>query len=380
MSISKLPSGRFRAQVNKAGRNVPLSAVLSPEAMAEFGAVNGTFATRTAAKRARAEAHRVLRAEKAAGVTVRDFWERWTTDELFARPKEQTDKHNRERTKGFVDSYGDLLLAHVGDLVVAEWLAGGKRNGTVPALRAMFNDARSAKAGRLIVANPFAGLGISRGSGNKHKQPPSVDEMERLIKLAHELTIPAFADYLEMACVTGIRPSELDAMRPEWVRWDDGEIDVREQWAAKVGKFDSPKYGPYTIALVQRARDVLHRAAEHSGREFCFETLRGTHFSPSARTHHWNKVRSAAGLGDTTLYLATRHYFGWYAVNVLEMDTAVVAEQLGHKDGGKLVEQLYGHPDKARRRRLLREAHDEAYKAAKRANRPGLRAIDGGAS
>ncbi len=95
-----------------------------------------------------------------------------------------------------------------------------------------------------------------------------------------------------------------------------------------------------------------------AGGDFVFVTLRGTHYTSSSRTHHWNRVRTAAGLGSTSLYLATRHYFGWYAINVLELDTAVVAEQLGHKDGGKLVEQLYGHPDKARRRRLLRDAHD----------------------
>ncbi len=59
-----------------------------------------------------------------------------------------------------------------------------------------------------------------------------------------------------------------------------------------------------------------------------------------------------------TLYLATRHHFGWYALNVLGLEPYVIAEQLGHKDGGKLVIQLYGHPDKGRARRLIREAYD----------------------
>jgi hypothetical protein len=51
----------------------------------------------------------------------------------------------------------------VDDEIVADWLAGGKHNGTVPALRAMFNDAVSAKAGRLVRHNPVARLGISKG-------------------------------------------------------------------------------------------------------------------------------------------------------------------------------------------------------------------------
>ena len=63
-----------------------------------------------------------------------------------------------------------------------------------------------------------------------------------------------------------------------------------------------------------------------------------------------------------TLYLATRHYFGWYALNVLELEPHVIAEQLGHRDGGRLVVELYGHPDKARARRRIREAYDNAAK------------------
>ena len=60
---------------------------------------------------------------------------------------------------------------------MAEWLAGGKRNGTVPALRVMFNDAASAKAGRLLERNPFAELGL-QDQGQPGLLPPSQDEME----------------------------------------------------------------------------------------------------------------------------------------------------------------------------------------------------------
>jgi hypothetical protein len=109
-------------------------------------------------------------------VTVRAFWERWTSDPLFARPKESTNIHNRERTLAFVERYSDLHIDRIDDEVVAEWLAGGRRNGTVPALRAMFNDAASAKAGRIVRQNPFARLGISKGPGRRHEQPPSEEQ------------------------------------------------------------------------------------------------------------------------------------------------------------------------------------------------------------
>ena len=51
--------------------------------------------------------------------------------------------------------------------------------------------------------------------------------------------------------------------------------------------------------------------------EFVFTTLRGTHYTPSSRVHHWNRVRCGAQLGDVRLYDATRHYFAWYGLNVL---------------------------------------------------------------
>lgn len=353
MSVTRLASGRWRSQVYdaRAGKSVSSAKVL--------GHARGSYRTKTEAKAARAEARKVLAGgDSADGVTVGEFWRRWTTDPLFARPKWSTDIHNRERTKAFAERYADTQLRHVGDLVVAQWLAGGKRNGTVPALRAMFNDARSAKAGRLIDVNPFAGLGIAKTRGNKDRQPPTQEQMEAMITLARANTPPSFACYLEFACVTGARPSELDALKHSAIDLRAGEVHLREQWNAKTRTFTPPKYGPYTIALVARGREVLQRLPREDVRgDFVFVTLRGTHYTPSSRTHHWNRVRTAAGL-DTTLYLATRHYFGWYAINVLELDPAIVAQQLGHKDGGKLVEQLYGHPDKARRRRLLREAHD----------------------
>lgn len=352
MSVQQLPSGKWRAQVYdpSQGKNVSVSKVTGED---------GTYRTKTEAKQARAKAREVLGTVSA--VTVGDFHTRWTTDPLFlGKKRESTNIHNEERTRGFAKQYATMPLAHVADEVVAEWLKGGKRNGTVPALRAMFNAAASAKAGRLIAVNPFAELGIAQSRGNRDKQPPSQQQMEEMIGLAWEITPPSFAGYLEFASVTAIRPSELDALAPDAIDYKADEIHVREQWNAKTRKFTAPKYGPYTVALVGRAREVLTRIPkELDSDQFVFTTLRGTHYTPSSRTHHWNRVRSGVGLPAMTLYLASRHYFGWYAINVLGLPPHVVAEQLGHKDGGKLVRTLYGHPDSSRARQLIREAHDE---------------------
>lgn len=352
VSVQKLPSGRWRAQVYDpaSGKNESVSRILPGEP--------GTYRTKTEAKQARSRAREAL-GQRQSEITVGAFHERWISDPLFARPKESTNLHNLERTRGFAKRYADVPIADVGDQIVSEWLAGGKRNATVPALRAMFNDAASAKAGRLLGSNPFAGLGLRQTRGNRDRQPPSQAQMEQMIAYAWQITPPSFAAYLEFASVTAMRPSELDALTPDAIDHREGVIHVRRQWNAKVRKFTSPKYGPYTIALVARAAQVLERLPRQLGAEaFVFTTIRGTHYTPSSRTHHWNRVRCGVGLPDMSLYLATRHYFGWYAVNELQLPPHVVAEQLGHKDGGELVTRLYGHPDAGRARQLIRQAHD----------------------
>ena len=49
-----------------------------------------------------------------------------------------------------------------------------------------------------------------------------------------------------------------------------------------------------------------------------------------------------------------------YALNVLELPDHVIAAQVGHRDGGKLVRTTYGHPDAAIAREKVRQAFREA--------------------
>jgi hypothetical protein len=51
---------------------------------------------------------------------------------------------------------------------------------------------------------------------------------------------------------------------------------------------------------------------------------------------------------EGSLYLATRHFAGWYMVNVLELPSEDVAIALGHTEGGELVRKLYGHRERER--------------------------------
>jgi integrase len=288
-------------------------------------------------------------------VTVREWWITWTTSPLWSRPSESTNVHNRERTKAFVERYGDRPLRSIDAGVVAEWLKHGATIGKVDSLRTMFNDAMRPQAGMLIDRNPFAALGLRRSKGRKNVQPPDQLTVARMIAAADELTPPSFAAYLLTACWSAARPGELDALTWSAIDFQAETIGINQQWNTKVRAITQPKHGSRrVIAMTELVRERLLELPHES--EFVFTTVTGHHYTPSTRNHHWNRVRCSVGIGNTSLYLATRHFYGWYALNVIGLPPHVIALQLGHTDGGRLVSALYGHPDAALARERTREA------------------------
>ena len=345
---NRLPSGRWRGRVvdQRTGKQTAPHAIIGGPK---------TYPTRRQAERAEDEARDALLGIAERGVTVREFWTEWTTSPLWARPSESTNLHNLERTRAFVERYGDRPIATIDSLVVAEWLKGGANVGTIDALRAMFNDARRPQAGMLVDRNPFAALGLRRSRGRKDVQPPDQATTARVIAAADALTPPSFAAYLLTAVWSAARPGELDALRWTDLDFQAETVRIERQWNVKTATITKPKHGSIrTIAMTAPVRERLLTLPRES--EWVFTTVRGGHYTPSSRNHHWNRVRAAAGIGNTSLYLATRHFYGWYALNVLDLPPHVIALQLGHTDGGRLVRELYGHPDAALARERTRQA------------------------
>jgi integrase len=345
---NQLPSGRWRARAwhPRLRKQVPVRQVIGgPD----------TYATEPEAAAAEQEARRLLAEGARAGVTVREWWQTWTTDPLWARPSPSTMIHYREATQKFVERYGDLAMRAVGDLVVAEWLRGGSNAGAAKRLATMWNDAASIAAGRLVDTNPWLGLKLPR-KPRKDRTPPGIAAIARMVELADELTPPSFAAYLDFACHEGTRPGENDALRWTKIDFQAETVLIDEQWNVKQRAFTLPKHGQVRKpGLTDPAATRLLSLPRES--EFVFPTLTGEHYTPSTRSYHWNRVRCAAGLGNVDLYACTRHYFGWYAWNVLRLDDRDIALHLGHQDGGKLVRTTYGHADEELARRRIVEAY-----------------------
>jgi hypothetical protein len=147
-------------------------------------------------------------------------------------------------------------------------------------------------------------------------------------------------------CVHGPAAGELDALRRVNVDLARSRIRVVEQLSAMARTFTLPKNDQTREApLTEPAREAILSLPVEG--EFCFAPIRGSHWTASARAYHWKAVRGAAGW-EGSIYIATRHFAGWYMVNVLELPSADVAIALGHTDGGELVRKLYGHRDRER--------------------------------
>jgi len=176
---TQLPSGNWRPRI----RHPRTGKQLNPQAV--IGGPS-TYPGEADARRAEREALKLLRTNARVGVTVREWWEEWTTDPLWLRPAESTNIHNHERTERFAAAYGHLPIRAVDDDIVREYRRSGRVDGTIPALRAMFNDAARADAGRLVAVNPFAGLRLPQSRGRRDVQPPAQPEAARMIALADE--------------------------------------------------------------------------------------------------------------------------------------------------------------------------------------------------
>ena len=194
-----------------------------------------------------------------------------------ARTFAETVTHNRERTSAFVERYGDRLVRTIDREVAYEWLADGNR-WTIPALRAMFNDAE--RAGK-IDRPPFNGLGLAVPTRVGRRLPARAD-VDRMHSLADELTPPSFSAYLFTVGWQGIRPGEGDALRWDRLDFDAGTMVIDQQWSAKGRRFKEPKHGSTRkLPMVPVVRDRLAALPRES--EFVFTTTRDTHYTPSSR-------------------------------------------------------------------------------------------------
>lgn len=312
----------------------------------------GTYRTRREAERANVKAyeHRVAKAE-----TVDSFAGRWTRD--YPRPAASTNKHNAERVRQFAAHYAGKRLDTVTRQQARQWAL--EHPSEHPALRAMFTDALKDD---LVISNPFAGLGINRKQPKRRLDPEwlTLEEVHELADTALKVHVRGTGQIVKAAILvsayTGIRPGELFALEHGDVRPD--ELVISKAVQSRTNTIGPPKNGlTRVITLPDVAADAI-RTAPRNHERLVFTSPTGRQLYQSSWHGLWNPVRCAFGR-DRMHYYELRHFTATHLLE-LGLSPSDVAVQLGHTDGGVLVQTVYGHPSDARARERIREAMNDA--------------------
>jgi integrase len=86
--------------------------------------------------------------------------------------------------------------------------------------------------------------------------------------------------------------------------------------------------------------------------------VRNAFVSHLPETHHLRR-RLCDDPDDRFDFYELRHFGASYMLNVLGLEPWVIAQQLRHSDGGSLVVELYGHPERAEAIKRIRRAYGE---------------------
>ena len=299
----------------------------------------GTFVTRDEAVDAE-RAARLGVAPSARARTVRDWSEVWLRD--YARPAVSTQRNYRFATKRINADVGELHLSKL-DRPTARRLANQWPNSVTRVARAMLADAHR---DGLILANPFTNLRLELPKGRKDLDALTEPEIQELANAA----IPALGAYgrefralLLFLAYVGCRPGELCCVHRADVDVERAEIAIRRTLDGQGGE-KVPKNGRSRVvtapppALVALA-DVPARLDS----PYLFHTAGGRRLSKGSLSYNFRLVRQRWGRRERLDLYELRH-----ACATLLMERGlpphVVGNQLGHTDGGALVQRLYGHP------------------------------------
>lgn len=316
----------------------------------------GTFDSQAEAREAgrRAEQKVARRRGKRGDETVAGWAARWL--ELRPRQKESTNIAYREQVTPFERAHGAMPLRDVSVELALEWM--GEHRWTLGGIRAMFSDAR--RVG-LVDINPFTGLRLRGSRGRKDIDVLARDEVDRLAEDAVEvwsgevaLTIRAL---ILMAAFVGMRPAELYGLRWSDIDIRADEIHVERQYSASTRSFELPKNNKTrTIVLTAPAKaGLLAMPRPVDGDAMVFRGKKGGVLTGRTQHYYWHPVRCRFGRPSMDFY-DLRHFCGSWLFNDLELPAQDVAQQLGHEDGGGLVQRLYGHPSERLARERIKRA------------------------
>lgn len=276
------------------------------------------------------------------GLGVREFYETWESQD-FPRLRGRKLKHGgvkryRLYLRPFLDAYGDRQLNGITRTEAFNFAHA--RPGSLNYVRSMFAHARDLGA---LGLNPFSGLGLDKGPGRRDNDPLTEAQLHELADAALRVAWShpygdQFRALIIFAAYTGLRPGEVCAV--QWADLDGNRLHVRRSIHAD-GTVGLPKSNKEReIFFPPPARAVLSSFPRNLRSVFTGQS--GEMLRPRSLLTYFEKTRVEAGMPNVVPH-ELRHFCGHHFFVRLNQPARVVAEQLGHRDGGRLVETLYGH-------------------------------------
>jgi integrase len=313
----------------------------------KFRDYGGRRGARKAAEQAEAEARFRGNARQRRTLTIEAYVERYL-DDYQERQKDSAYVTASSRLAPFRREFGHLPLedGSIDRRAASDWAR--EHRSCVPAVVALFN---RAIADEELTRNPFKGLS-RKTRGRKDKIPLSDAELDLLSDFAlriHCAYGPLLRAPILFAAYSGMRPGELFALRWEDLDLTSMRIHVRRRYYK--GRLGPPKNGrERTIVLTPQARAVIDALPRKS--ELIFTAKRGGPLTQPLLSGYWTPLAALLGKRadkhgryELVDFYELRHRAAWWMHVKLGMPERLVAVQLGHTDGGKLVRELYGHGD-----------------------------------
>jgi integrase len=299
----------------------------------------------------------------------------WHLETYPTRPRPRTGRVPHESTVDGIKGAVAAFRRHFGPLKPAEitredakdWLA--RYPWAISPIRTMLHDALDSE---LIDSDPFKGMAVKRSSGRRNIEVPTVDELYALADgaaAAHREYGPTFRALLLWLAFTCMRPGEVFALRHQDI---DGDL-IHVRWnVSRVKTIKRPKNEQArTIILPDQARAALADVPRSISSDLVFLSKDGKRYNTGIMGHYWRPVKAAfvskltadrrAELDPPKSPLtpySLRHWGATYMLDVLGLDEFTVSVQMGHTDGGKLVQQVYGHRSREGALERIRRAHN----------------------
>lgn len=311
----------------------------------------GTFDTRREARAAEAKFLADYKGRNSETESCEEFAGRWVRD--YPRPRAATNRHYTSIAKRFAKDFSGVALTDITRKRARTWALENPTK--VNAVRAMIEDARNEG---LLGSNPFSGMRLPQPKGRRNLKALTVSEVKELGQAARTIHGAYGAEYAAMikfAAFTGMRRGELVVLEWADIDFENNEIEVSKTLSNDTEVLP-PKNGKVrTIVLPPQAREALRDVPRRIDTNRIFSTKMGRRFSKSTFHYAWNPVRCAAGRPDLDWH-ELRHFTATYLVQDIGLMPAEAAHQLGHSDGGKLIMELYAHPDADRMRGAIKDA------------------------